>query len=573
MVVLQAGERSIAVIADEDEGALHMVDLASMSTLAVTETPEAPTGVVALDDGRVAVSYRWANRVAIWEVAASVEKGLEPRCDRLVAAEPVALASAGDALYVVAGLGRRLSRLRAADLRQGGLTVSLDQAPRGLALSEDAKTAFVSYLAAGHVDAVPLDRTDGDVASVALTMEEVPRFFFEESKAPKPLGQGFALAVTRPFAEGEETLFVPAVRVDTGVDREPVSSGYGAAVEEEPPLAPTVVTIDARRRERLSEVVGARARSNRVACTLPRAAVARGARLYLACAGIDAVLELDARVPDPLLVEHRRFPVGGGPEGLALTGDRLLAWSRFDRELARIDLVNGDQRTMVLPVREATRIDPIFARGRRIFHDTHDLRVSGDGRACASCHPDGLDDGLVWSSPDGPRQTRRLSGLLQGTAPYGWFGRHEDLRAHLGATIERLGGVGFRDARDQEDLAALIHYIERLPTPREGARAEDEEGALLARGKALFDSSEQGCGMCHDGGGTDGAPHDVGSARRLVKFDTPSLRFIGESAPYYHDGRFASLEQLLAATDGAMGHTGSLGAEDLRALTHYLRSL
>ena len=31
-------------------------------------------------------------------------------------------------------------------------------------------------------------------------------------------------------------------------------------------------------------------------------------------------------------------------------------------------------------------------------------RLSGDGRACASCHPDGRDDGLVWSTPNGPRQ-------------------------------------------------------------------------------------------------------------------------------------------------------------------------
>ena len=40
-----------------------------------------------------------------------------------------------------------------------------------------------------------------------------------------------------------------------------------------------------------------------------------------------------------------------------------------------------------------------------------------------------------------------------------------------------------------------------------------------------------------------GQPESVG-----LVFNTPSLRNVGISAPYFHDGRFATLEDALAAT-------------------------
>jgi cytochrome c peroxidase len=70
--------------------------------------------------------------------------------------------------------------------------------------------------------------------------------------------------------------------------------------------------------------------------------------------------------------------------------------------------------------------------------------------------------------------------------------------------------------------------------------------------------------------------HDVKSrtsADRDQAFDTPSLRFVGGTAPYFHDGRYASLRALLVGADGAMGHTKQLSDDDLAALEAYLRSL
>ena len=83
--------------------------------------------------------------------------------------------------------------------------------------------------------------------------------------------------------------------------------------------------------------------------------------------------------------------------------------------------------------------------------------------------------------------------------------------------------------------------------------------------------------MTHDGARTtDGASHDVASRARGDRsgaFDTPSLRSVGRSAPYFHDGRYATMIDLLRGADGTMGHTGHLGEEDLKSLATYVESL
>ena len=70
--------------------------------------------------------------------------------------------------------------------------------------------------------------------------------------------------------------------------------------------------------------------------------------------------------------------------------------------------------------------------------------------------------------------------------------------------------------------------------------------------------------------------HDVKSKTdidREAGFNTPSLRFLAGRAPYYHDGRFETLSDLLAGVDGAMGHTKHLKKEEQKALEAFLLTL
>src|SRR5262249_34683867 len=125
------------------------------------------------------------------------------------------------------------------------------------------------------------------------------------------------------------------------------------------------------------------------------------------------------------------------------------------------------------------------------------------------------------------------------------------------------------------ELESLIAFVEKMPAPHNPETAAHDE--MLARGKELFFAEEQGCASCHMGGtGVDKTTHDVGSMTTAdvdVKFDTPSLRFVRGTAPYFHDGRYKTLEAVLSANDTQMGHTSQLTQRDISALAVYLDSL
>jgi mono/diheme cytochrome c family protein len=217
------------------------------------------------------------------------------------------------------------------------------------------------------------------------------------------------------------------------------------------------------------------------------------------------------------------------------------------------------------------KVTTTAALGRLLFHAAGDGRIARDGRACASCHPDGRDDALVWATPDGPRRSIMLAGRVQGTAPYAWSGSESDLRMHLAATFERLNGAGGVKGLELEALRA---YVESLSPPVAPPARED---ALMRRGAELFASADVGCSRCHSGRmATDNGHHDVKSktlADKTGEFNTPSLHLVGGGGPYFHDGRYKTLRALLASGKDGMGHTSALSSEDLDALEAYLRTL
>ncbi|HEU4537742.1 MAG TPA: cytochrome C peroxidase, partial [Polyangiaceae bacterium] len=284
---------------------------------------------------------------------------------------------------------------------------------------------------------------------------------------------------------------------------------------------------------------------------------------------------------NPLRAERRRWTVGAGPSGVAVDpeGHRAVVWSQFDRTISTFPIGGVDpvdekaappavQKTALAAPREAPRAE--YVLGRILFHAAGDARIALDGRACASCHPDGRDDAITWATPDGPRRSIMLAGRATAAPPYSWNGGETTLHNHLGNTFERLSGRGLRSV----ELDALVAYVSQMPAPPQAAPAD---AAKVERGRAVFASREAGCATCHSGAAfTDGQNHDVGSkheADRSAAFNTPSLRFVGGGGPYFHDGRFATLGDLLRKSDGPMGRAKGLAEADLEALEAYLNTL
>jgi cytochrome c peroxidase len=273
--------------------------------------------------------------------------------------------------------------------------------------------------------------------------------------------------------------------------------------------------------------------------------------------------------------------VPAGPTGLAVDDreHRVVVFSQFDRKLSVIR-PSGDEaideraalneaHAFAIADSEAKALPESVALGRVLFHKAGDPRISADGRACASCHPDGRDDGLTWSTPRGPRRSIALAGRLAKTAPFAWDGKESEIRFHLDDTFSRLRGSGVHGS----ERDALVSYLESLPAPPKHALDSNK----VRRGREIFMSAEAGCSSCHAGSAlTDNALHDIGTrtrADRSGEFNTPSLKLLGNGGPYFHDGRYKSLHELLVSVDGKMGRTAHLGEADLDALETYLRSL
>ncbi len=583
----EARGRLYAFVADEDRRSVRVFDTSKDEELAEIELGAAP-GHVIVEGGSVFVSVPSKNEVREVRFHDRHLERVHSTCD-----EPIALEVDGprNRLLVLCAWGHALQGFNhTTGARE--LDVELPREPRAMVRADDSlaiahavgsKVSFVA-LANGTARSVDLSGTRRTIADEG-TGRSLGRF---QSRCPATvqqhaMNQGYAVAAVR--TDDAETRWVlpmvdvvPMPTASTEEARRPRPavqfSGYGVPIDTScVAVAPTngqLVVLDA-------DGIGDPRQQRASPCRLPRA-IAKDpltGALAVACLGEDLV-QIGGTV-------SRTVRVPAGPTGIAYDDrGRLFTWSAFDHTLS---VTEPDGYPVEVSARSRRLQPPTpFEVGRAIFHATDNRGVSADGRACASCHPSGRQDGLVWGAPDGPRQTPMLVGRLRGTAPYGWNGTRDTIAGHMGQTMKRLGGLGL----DPTDTEAVISYLTTLEPPTTSARAE-ATAPVLERGRDLFDA--KGCSGCHlpESAFTDGFAHDLEAAQpvkrgerrvkappsreKIATFDTPSLRLVGGTAPYFHDGRYASLRELLSDKKSTMADLSSLDATDVHALAAYLQTL
>jgi cytochrome c peroxidase len=668
VTLARLGDRTLAYVADEDSQALHTIDVLAGREVATTSLAGSPAQAMVLADGRVVVTLKDKNAIQVLEPGENATDTLTSRCTLAVPAEPFGLATTLDdaTLLVTSGWDHALVALDAASMAKK-FQVDLPREPRAVIVDDSGERAFVSHVVDGRVSVVDLATEKHAVRDISLAAKGESPFVGRSTAGNdkwRTGSHGYTLAKVTPIDKsppqasvGERPrspdklpppkpaakpptpkarVLVPMVTVNPGDPGVRSTAYYGDMVQGVSRVAPMVSVIDQQAERSMTKSVLSLGDRPSRQCVLPRAAAVRESKgtLYVACLGIDALVEMDARGVDPARLELRRFQVPAGPTGVAIDERNGLAvvWSQFD---PGVTIVKLDADAPV-PVSVAVRYTPSasvkqLAEGRKIFHHTDDSRIASDGVACATCHPDGREDALTWATPDGPRQTIMLAGRQTSSAPYGWAGKHDNLPDYVADTFRRLGGTGVsghdldmlltyvqgvagpagpaapqeadhaallahgKQLFEQEqqgcatchlggtgvqghDLDMLLTYVQGVAGPPAQATSEDpERAALVAHGKQLFEQEQQGCTTCHLGGrGVDKTLHDVGStasADNANKYDTPSLRFIKGTAPYFHDGRYETLEDMLKASDHRMGHVLQLDQKDIHALGVYLETL
>ncbi|MEZ4311661.1 MAG: hypothetical protein R3F14_26825 [Polyangiaceae bacterium] len=580
----------VAYVADADNAALHRVDLISGD---VTSAPLdcAPQEVVAVSDTQLAVSLRACGKVAFVSVAGIGEPIVIGSVD--VPAEPWGLAATGSgAVLVTSAWGRTLTSIDASTMT-ATFALDLPREPRGVTLSPDSRRAFVTHAVGDAVSIVDLAPDAGGEKPAVRSVHALKGQ--HRNKVDRAAGAGTlhttaSLSYTAVWNERGTRLFVPHLLVQNGQDTTHfIAGGYGGVSVQEDTGVATVAVIAGATEEPLAPPGDSTAHASLARihsdfrgtpaiapagspARQARAAAVVGDSLLVASFGTGELVELDARSLDPAMSVKRRFAVGDGPSGVDVdpTTQIAVVWSQLAHDVSVVNLGSGTVEK--IPV----STDPLsgaMALGRRLFHAEGDHRTSRDGRACASCHPEGRADGLVWRLGSGARKTLFLAGRLE-HGPYGWNGEHPALEDNISETISRLGGMGL----SKDELSALALYVKTgLEAPSDTTVPASAQ-AMVQRGKTVFESDQVGCVWCHklDQEASDRSLHDVGSRSKdeeRASFRTPPLRFVSGAGPYFHDGRYATLEDVLDQNLDRMGNTTSLSADDRTALLAFLRSL
>jgi YVTN family beta-propeller protein len=288
--------------------------------------------------------------------------------------------------------------------------------------------------------------------------------------------------------------------------------------------------------------------------------------------------------------------VGDNPRGVVLSPDGGTAY--VNNTLAGTVSVVDTQIYTVTGVVTVTAIPlpPALLHGKRLYHSSArpDL-AQARWISCNTCHVEGEHDGRTWllqyvgevplgARPVITRNTTSLLGMIE-TYPLRWSAEwDESADSEFSVRFEQFGSglidgdmnptLGAPNQGRSYDLDCLALYIDSLALPdRIRALSEAEQ-----RGKAVFESAEAGCATCHPAPlYTDLRQHDVGTAGDYGEWfgpliDTPTLRFLYDSAPYLHDGSATTLRDVLttANPDDEHGITSHLTEQELTDLVAFL---
>lgn len=204
-----------------------------------------------------------------------------------------------------------------------------------------------------------------------------------------------------------------------------------------------------------------------------------------------------------------------------------------------------------------------YDTGHRLFHASPDGPTSV---SCASCHPEGRDDGHVWVFEAGPRRTQNLAGGILETAPLHWAGDLGDMGELMKTVFEERMGNQPQSLERVVSVASWIDQIPRIPPKTLDADA-------VARGKAIFERADVACTTCHSGAAyTNNQNADIGFGEAL---QVPRLTGVRDRGPYMHDGCAPTLRDRFDDKCGGTAHgdVSMLSSAEIDDLVIYMSSL
>ena len=245
-----------------------------------------------------------------------------------------------------------------------------------------------------------------------------------------------------------------------------------------------------------------------------------------------------------------RLPIGKRPEAICLDSEQKKAFiaNRFDDSVTVLSL-EGKAPTVETTISLGEIRDLTLAeQGEHTFYDAS---VSLDGWfSCHSCHTDGHTNGQradTFGDEDrgAPKKVVSLRGVSD-SGPWAWTGSKSSLDEQIKTSL--IISMQTQIPTDELPIERLSAYLKTL-TPAPSLRLANNmmpSGDVLAEARIGFEAA--GCQNCHAGPGlTSNDTYDVGihDEQGETLFNPPSLRGVSQRAPYFHDGRAATLAEVL----------------------------
>ena len=271
-------------------------------------------------------------------------------------------------------------------------------------------------------------------------------------------------------------------------------------------------------------------------------------------------------------IRRRVRLTGNGPRGLAVVGTTVYTAEYFSDSVGIVNLdLDGRHEARSVSLGKAAPMTE-SRRGEMLFHDA--MPSFQTWTSCASCHSGGgracalnwdlLNDGIL-----NAKNTKSLL-LTHQTPPAMATGVRADAETAVRSGVLYIQFAIPRRATT-EALNAYLKSLEPVPSPHLVNEQMSEAGR---RGENLFEAV--GCTQCHAGPlYTDRLRHRVGTATEEEprgRFDTPTLVEVWRTAPYLHDGRAATIRDVLTTfnPNDKHGRTSALTEDELSDLVEYV---
>lgn len=600
--------------ANIDVDTVTVVDRQTKQVTAEIPVGKAPEQItLSPDEKTLYVSCRYDNKIYIIsteteKVVDSIDVGIEPY--------GVVTSQDDNKLYVANYRSNIISVINL-NSKKVESEIKVGDRPRSIAIAADGKKLYVNqYLDA----AISVIDTEKDEVMKVIKLSGSP-----DQKDPKK-SQGIPNALEQfVISPDGKKAWIPHLltNIDTPIHFDetvfPAISVIDLTKDEE--------IID-ERKELFNEINVKDKKNETIIVSNPYDVVFQpdGGKAYVVMSGSEDLVVVDLNRGGNATQILRRI-TGNNPRSAVISpdGEKIYVHNAMSHDLASISTGGNSPYARAkmegenLPLISNDSLSPLVREGKTIFYSANSDELAADitgnnWMSCITCHADGEIDGLTLMTPKGRRNVPSNVATTK-TGLFLWDGSRDDFTDYLLTVQGEMGGMTKfdpgkplpEDVRQMYDaMFAFLDDPNSFPVPQSPYRNKDGSlTAMAEEGKKLFEG-KAGCLACHGGSQftdsvkalddngnltTDNTDylHDIGTTdpsdqpsegdpranytnpRDTRHFDTPTLRGVWATAPYFHDGSAKTLEE--AVKRHQVAQKSELTDEEIAKLVEYLHSI